>query len=553
MNLKSILPLFVTAGLCVACVTEDATAVDGPFPCEGVACATGGTSNGGTSGAGGGPSGRGATGAATNIGGTGSGRDAGVAGNGGSAGATGTGGNGGATAGGGSSGIGGGSSGGSGNGGNGGTAGSGGAAGAGGSPLPIYTLVVDAPANQSTVRGVVTVSGHAPGFLNVEVWDGAHQNPPLTQVTPASDGAFLTTVDTRVLASGSANWTVFAWDSPPGQPFNHTANVPLSLMIDNSSTADAGPTVPETVGIGDIASPATGPAPSEAGKVGGAPFTLVKNWNFGSNGTIKNTSQLISEFLFHDEFGTIGNGTNYGAVTVAANAQTALSGQPIEDPARPTREWTTDVMKAHVRPLSTSQTTVSVSAHNAGCGSIMAKWKLPSGGAHLGKDLLWETRVRMPVPLAAYWFAIWTAGNKWNGGAEMDVLESFGTPNIYPPPAAFHVNSVGGTDTIDYSSWPNGLNAASVPSNRRDLREWHTWTWLYRTNDTYTVYFDGYIVQTGTLHWTLGGGTGGELIDMNFLFDFGWGHTQIADVNITLPASSFPLTYEIDYSRVYLR
>jgi hypothetical protein len=40
---------------------------------------------------------------------------------------------------------------------------------------------------------------------------------------------------------------------------------------------------------------------------------------------------------------------------------------------------------------------------------------------------------------------------------------------------------------------------------------------------------------------------------MSFLFDFGWGHTQISDVNITLPASNFGITYEVDYSRVYLR
>jgi hypothetical protein len=210
-------------------------------------------------------------------------------------------------------------------------------------------------------------------------------------------------------------------------------------------------------------------------------------------------------------------------------------------------------MKAYVRPLSASQTNVSVSAHNAGNGSITAKWTLSSGGALLGKDLLWETRARMPAAAAAYWFAIWTAGNKWNGGAEMDVLESFGTPNIYPPPAAFHVNSVGGSDQINYSSWPNGLNAAGVPSDGRDLREWHTWTWLYRNNDSYVVYFDGYVVQRGTLHWTLGGTQSGEHINMSFLFDFGWGHTQISDVNITLPASGFNITYEVDYSRVYLR
>lgn len=135
----------------------------------------------------------------------------------------------------------------------------------------------------------------------------------------------------------------------------------------------------------------------------------------------------------------------------------------------------------------------------------------------------------------------------------MDVLESFGTPNIYPPPAAFHVNSVGGTDTINYSSWPDGLNAAGVPSNDRDLRDWRTWTWVYRTDDSYTVYFERYVVQSGSIHWTLGGSQSGEVIDRDFLFDFGWGHTQISDVNISLPSSSFPLTYEIDYSRVYLR
>jgi hypothetical protein len=67
------------------------------------------------------------------------------------------------------------------------------------------------------------------------------------------------------------------------------------------------------------------------------------------------------------------------------------------------------------------------------------------------------------------------------------------------------------------------------------------------------TYYDGYVAQTGTIHWTLGGTSGGQNINMSSLFDFSWGHTQIADVNISLPASMFPITYEIDYSRVYLR
>lgn len=329
-----------------------------------------------------------------------------------------------------------------------------------------------------------------------------------------------------------------------------------------SPLPDSGTGGTETVGIGDVSAPALGPAPLEAARVGGAPFVLVKNWDFGTNGTIKDVASLISEFQFHDQFGTIANGTNYGAVTVAPDAATAISAsnlglpgnmQPIEDPAHPTREWTADTLKAHVRPLSASQSTCTVSAHDAGNGSFTAKWKLPKGGALLGKDLLWETRVRMPVALTGYWFALWTAGNPWNKGAEMDVLESFGTPNIYPPAAAFHVNSVGGQDSIDYSSWPAGLTAAGVPANGRDLAQWHVFTWVYSKDDSYEVYFDGVVVQTGTIHWTLGGTAGGQVIDMDFLFDFSWGHTQIADVNIALPASAFPITYEIDYSRVYLR
>ena len=58
--------------------------------------------------------------------------------------------------------------------------------------------------------------------------------------------------------------------------------------------------------------------------------------------------------------------------------------------------------------------------------SITSKWSLHKGGAILGHDLVWETRARMPKPVTGYWFALWTAGAKWNKGAEMDVLESFG-------------------------------------------------------------------------------------------------------------------------------
>lgn len=362
-----------------------------------------------------------------------------------------------------------------------------------------------------------------------------------------------------------------AQGSVPAAPSGTRPGLPGESPVGTVSARDPRPpgsvpptfTGPETVGVGDVRTPALGPPPTEAAKVAGAPFVLVKNWNFGSAGTIANTSDLISEFEFHDQFDTIANGTKYGSVTVAPTPETSIhvarelglpdNKQPVEDPLRPNREWKPEVLVAHVRPLSASATKVSVKAHDTGNGSFMAKWKLPSGGRGLGKDLLWETRARIPKPLLGYWFAIWTAGNRWDDGAEMDVVESFGVPHLAPGAKCFHVNSVGGDDDERFDNWPRGLRKAGVPDSKWDLSQWHTWTWVYLRDDSYRVYYDGHLVQRGKLHWTFGAKPDGPPIDMRFLFDFSWGHTEIADVNISLPASSFPLTYEIDYSRVYLR
>ena len=72
---------------------------------------------------------------------------------------------------------------------------------------------------------------------------------------------------------------------------------------------------PETIGSGTVASPAVGPKPSFG--IGGGGMVLVKNWHFGTSGTIKNYADMNANFFYHDQFGTIGNGTNYGAVMVA--------------------------------------------------------------------------------------------------------------------------------------------------------------------------------------------------------------------------------------------
>jgi len=364
-------------------------------------------------------------------------------------------------------------------------------------------------------------------------------------------------LQTRVLLTLSAVFSVSAYigGAQAQEPANANTGAGTVSANDTTSSQSAEP-VREVQGSAQSLQAAADPAsknitPVEADKIPGAPFTLVKNWDFGAKGNIRNTAELSAEFDYHDHWGTTANGWNYGAVTVAPNAETAIAGQPVEDPARPTREFTGDSMLAHVRPLSASQSTISATRHDVGNGSITAKWTLPGGGKLLGKDIVWETRVRMPKHAPGYWYALWTSGKKWEKGAEMDVLESFGAPHT--PGNSFHADSVGGTNTIDYASWPDALDDVGVPEDNRELSEYHTWTWVYLKDDTYEIWYDGVRVQHGVMHWTFQGADGGEPVEMYFLFDFSWGHTQVQSVNLELPAASFGLSYEIDYSRVYTR
>ena len=96
----------------------------------------------------------------------------------------------------------------------------------------------------------------------------------------------------------------------------------------------------ETIGGGTIASPAVG-AEAVVRDWRAGHDVLVKNWHFGKKGTIKNYADMNANFQYHDQFGTIGNGTNYGAVTVAPDAANAIDNQPIEgDACPPVREFT---------------------------------------------------------------------------------------------------------------------------------------------------------------------------------------------------------------------
>ena len=318
----------------------------------------------------------------------------------------------------------------------------------------------------------------------------------------------------------------------------------------------------ETVGGGTIASPAVGPAPANA--IGGSGFALVKNWNFGTSAssTVTNMADMSTNFQYHDQFGQTAN-PNYGAKIVSPDTTNALSGQPIEgvNTATPVRSFLTESLRTYIVPLN-GATTLSPAAMNTGSGSFQAKWTLPNGGSRLNQDMIWETRVRYVTP-PYFWFALWTSGNKWSNGAEFDLIESFGYDNGGPGYTNYdgqywHSDVVGGTWTTNYSNWASGMQSRGIPSYGTPppyvASMWHTWTWLYRKDNSYSAYVDGIEVQNGTLNWTFGATSTGEAINMSFLFDGTWGSRTVTNDNFPLAASALAGTYyEWDYSRVYLR
>ena len=315
-----------------------------------------------------------------------------------------------------------------------------------------------------------------------------------------------------------------------------------------------------TLGGGTVAAPAIGPPPSY--NIGGKAMVLVKNWDFGTEGTIQNTADMSANFFYHDQFGTINNGGKYGSNTVAPDRANAVGGQPIEGVnSPPVREFTQDSLKTFLTPLNDTKT-VKVSDHNAGNGSFMANWRLPNGGSLLGRDIVWETRVRYKTP-PYYWFAIWTAGNKWKWdgqaqGAEHDLVEGFGYDNgggnTNYDGRFWHSNSVASPSKDAWNFWDWGGTMEKQGIKNFDGTQYHTWTWHYKKDNSFAMYMDGILIQKGEDYWwTFGNKKDDEPIDIDFLFDGGWGHNQIGSVNKEMPASEFDgKFYEWDYSRVYL-
>jgi hypothetical protein len=331
----------------------------------------------------------------------------------------------------------------------------------------------------------------------------------------------------------------------------------------------------QTVGTGSLSAPAQGPGVEFADRIltSGEKPVLVKNWDFGADGTIKNIADMNGEFVYHDQFNTIGNGDNYGAITAAPDKANAISGQPVEDSAHKVRAFTGDSLQTFLVPKNAGAQTVNPKNHDVLNGSFQPKFTLPAGGSRLKHEIVWQTRVKYVVP-PEFWFALWNSGNQWDKGAEFDVVESFGFDNTGAKSDKddgkqedrnfngrwWHSDPVGAKSEVDYGNFASGMrDVGAIKGDKNpnapalfDATAYHTWTLVYRTDDSFSFYVDGTEAQHGKMNWTLGGGAGGKNIDFHFLFDASWGHTKIDSVDYDLPAKDLVgKFYDFDYSRVY--
>ncbi|MCP3138585.1 golvesin C-terminal-like domain-containing protein [Pyxidicoccus xibeiensis] len=338
----------------------------------------------------------------------------------------------------------------------------------------------------------------------------------------------------------------------------------VALSISFATLVAPGWVAAETIGGGTITTPAVGPAPAYA--VDGSGFALVKNWDFGTSATstVRDMATMNTHFQYHDQHGLDAN-PGYGASMVAPNAATAISGQPIEgvDTTSPVRAFFPETLRTYLVPLN-GATLLDPYLLNTGSGAFQPRWTLSGGGTRLEQDVLWETRVRYVVP-RYFWFALWTDGDSWDEGAEYDLIESFGYDNAAIRGGNnfdgryWHSSVVGGSSVTNYHvNWANGMTANGIPAYLAPVynpTEWHVWTWLYRKDNTYAAFVDGVQVQSGTIHWTFGGGATDRPVNMSFHFDGTWGSRKPETRNdFTLPASELAgKYYEWDYSRVYLR
>ena len=321
-------------------------------------------------------------------------------------------------------------------------------------------------------------------------------------------------------------------------------------------------TAQETIGGGTVASPAVGPPPSFG--IGGPGMVLVKNWHFGTDGTIKNYADMSANFFYHDQFGTIGNGTNYGAVTVAPDAANALARSADRRrrlPARPPvhRRLAEDVPHAPGRrddgaTRSSTTRAAARSWRSGSCPTAARCWagtssgrrgcatsRRPTSGSRSGRPATSGSGTATPRARSTTWSrasATTTAARNTNYDGRY-----------------WHSNTVAspGKDTVDYGDWGKAMAAHGIKSYDAAPVPYLDLAVQQRQHATRCTWTASRSRAAPTTTGRTAARPTDEPIDMDFLFDGGWGHTQIGSVNKPLPAAAFDgKSYEWNYSRVYL-
>lgn len=294
----------------------------------------------------------------------------------------------------------------------------------------------------------------------------------------------------------------------------------------------------------------------------GAP---VVDLTFGARrpgATIRNRAELSRAVYFYDQFNQRNNGGgNYLADNMAppeAEDPGPCERYGAEDPFH---EIAAGSLRCYVKPKRRGARWITPQPHGrsqpVGASGFRLRYPGPGGGAgsRLGRDICWETRCRMSGPLPYYWWSLWICGEAWDRGAELDVPESFGFDNGFGytnfQGEKFHVSSVGGEDEVDVSAnW-----SRHVPEGVGPLTRWHTFTTVYRRDDTWECRVDGKLANRGRLLWRLGGNQGTQPLERCwFLIDNAWGHQHVRSVRPErVEVRIFEgFHWEYDYTRIWV-
>lgn len=308
-----------------------------------------------------------------------------------------------------------------------------------------------------------------------------------------------------------------------------------------------------------LASPAAAQSPTlPAGSIVPPGMVLVKDLNFGAGaGNNVNTFDKLDaavNYHYSQWNKTIDNGGAYGCQIAARTEATKRVGTPTQlvDPSL--RALTTDslYLQAYQKPGVTG-TVGPAMAHNCLQSGFELKYTLPAGGHYLGSSIVWETRWKAYNSPNGFWDAIWVAGTNWQGGPEFDVMESFGNQwNQGGNTWGWHSDQIPNTfpqsPTACVNDWPGCLNPWKALGGVGNYQVWHVWTWVYRVDDTWTLYTDGKYFASGKLVWSNVSGP----TDMHFMFDVSMFNTQVDYLNTTTtPTSYLPRHVELDYTRIW--